>query len=350
MKRSGLSANIIDMQDFESFERNGRSAAVAPVHVFVAGELFLARRGVELLRKWLGVDCHVSHFDCQRPADSGGDVVTAVFGCLYNATFLASKRLVVVENAHGLLRDESARLTEFAAKPPRGAYLCLVVASESRRLSILVKPPKGFRVVDCEPPQRAGDLRPWLDRWTRQFAANRGKKISDRAVQLLLERTTGDLGNIFAQVEKLVNFIGPRDIISPADVEKLVSDESEHTVFQLGNAALAGKTGVALSLMRSLIAAGETPEHVLGGLVWQLHAIRKSFDLLKRPRDSVRRESRDDDRYSRQAASLSRRRLGRAFAAACEADRAIKTGTMEPEIALELLAVNLSRILGGVGG
>jgi DNA polymerase-3 subunit delta len=342
------------MQNFEAFERGLQSMVRPPVLVFVGSELFLARRGVSLLAKKMGGDCHVSYFDCLRPGDGGTDAGAAVFGCLYNATFLGGTRLAVVENAHGLLRDEAARLTEFAARPPRGAYLCVAATGESRRLAFVAKSPRGVVVVNCDPPPRAAELRPWLEYWARRAAAEQGKKISDRALRLLLERTTGNLGDIFAQIQKISTYIGSREIISPADIEKLVTDESERTAFQLGNAALAGKTGAALGFMRLLIAAGAPAEHVLGGLVWQLHAIRKSFDALKRPRDSVRSDlqgagTRDSDRYARQVAGLSRARLGQAFAAAYEADRAIKTGTMEPETALELLTVNLARALGGAG-
>ncbi|MDQ7780199.1 MAG: DNA polymerase III subunit delta [Planctomycetota bacterium] len=335
------------MMEYGEFERSYRSAAGAqPVaYAFIGNQFFLARRGVALVLQRLGADCCVTNQDCTRPPEDGTPIAAAVFGALYNATFLAGTRAVVVDNAQDLLKNEAARLGAFAAKPPRGACLCLIAPREAARLSAVSKPAKGWVVVDCSSPDRVGEAGRWFEHWVKLLLAERGKKMSDQALRLFLARSSGDLGDAAAQLDKLCMYVGPRGILSPSDIDKLVVDDSRHTAFQIGNAVLEGKPGLALELVRALFDSGKRPEDVLGALVWQLHALRKAA-----AEDETGRRKNGGgsypDRYARLARNIPDSRLNAAFQAAYEADRDVKTGTMQPETAFDLLAVRLARALG----
>ncbi len=170
--------------------------------------------------------------------------------------------------------------------------------------------------------------------WLRARSRRMKLEVSDEALELLAERTEGNLLAASQELEKL-RLLAPGGRANAETVLESVADSARFDVFQLGEAALAGDAPRALRILAGLRAEGVEPTLALWSLtkairdIWGATASPGGF----RPRG-----------WQRQAAALDKgvQRAPRLpFAAlalrAARADRMVKgrlTGNAWDEIAL----------------
>jgi DNA polymerase III subunit delta len=166
-------------------------------------------------------------------------------------------------------------------------------------------------------PVDAGRLVGWLRVRTRQL----GLEANDAALELLAERTEGNLLAAHQELGKLALLAGGQPV-TPETVLMSVADSARFDVFQLSEAVLAGTAGRALRVLAGLRAEGTEPTLVLWALTKALH---DAWNALAGPAGAAARG------WGRQGAALeqARRRAPRmAFtdltARATRADRVIK--------------------------
>ena len=166
-------------------------------------------------------------------------------------------------------------------------------------------------------PVDAGRLIGWLRMRARQL----GIEADEAALELLAERTEGNLLAAHQELGKLALLAGGKPVTSET-VLMSVADSARFDVFQLSEAVLAGTAGRALRVLAGLRAEGTEPTLVLWALTKALH---DAWNALAAPGGGGARS------WGRQGAALeqARRRAPRmAFtdltARATRADRVIK--------------------------
>jgi DNA polymerase-3 subunit delta len=115
-------------------------------------------------------------------------------------------------------------------------------------------------------PVDTGRLVGWLRARCRQL----GLEASDEALELLAERTEGNLLAAHQELGKLA-LLAERGVVTPATVQASVADSARFDVFQLGEALLSGSAARALRVLAGLRAEGTEPTLVLWALTKALH-------------------------------------------------------------------------------
>ncbi|MDD2420649.1 MAG: DNA polymerase III subunit delta [Heliobacteriaceae bacterium] len=192
-------------------------------------------------------------------------------------------------------------------------------------------------------------LRTWAGRKARAM----GLPIDPGAMELLLQRVGNDPGRIAIELEKLYTFLGvpsPRRRVTVERVRRLVPEKPEENIFKLCEALGEQRVNDALGIARDLFQAGEHPVLLLFLLLRQVRLLLSLQDFqaqglrentwaseLNRlgiggrnlPPGVVRE-------LTRQARRFPPTELRRLYHRLAEADQAIKTGTAEAKMALEL--------------
>lgn len=106
--------------------------------------------------------------------------------------------------------------------------------------------------------------------WLRTRARQLGLEASDPALELLAERTEGNLLAARQELGKLALLAGSQTV-TPETVLTSVADSARFDVFQLSEAVLAGAPGRALRVLAGLRAEGTEPTLVLWALTKALH-------------------------------------------------------------------------------
>jgi DNA polymerase-3 subunit delta len=187
-----------------------------------------------------------------------------------------------------------------------------------------------------------------LVRWIKERARTVGTEITAGAAEQLASFVGGDLRTLANEMDKLAAYVGPGQAIDVGDVEIMVNQAGEASIFDCVDAIGQGNRSRALSSLHVLVEHGERPERILAMVSRQVRLLLQAKDMTLRGEgpDAVGRalglapyplrKVLDQQRLFEVTTleTMLRRVLG--------ADVQIKTGTQEPRLALELLVAELS--------
>lgn len=190
------------------------------------------------------------------------------FGAAMTAPFLSPRRTVVVRN---LLRAKSPKeafegVATKLVDLPETAFLILVADEESgdetvqeRHRALRKQWEKavadGFGLVmsfESDPKQLKESLKIELFRLE--------KRMSDKALETLMEMTGGSLSRAIEEIEKLSLYIGDEPEIRESDVRQVVMPSRDWNVYKLVDAILAAETTEALKQIRVLVGSQARPD------------------------------------------------------------------------------------------
>jgi DNA polymerase-3 subunit delta len=277
--------------------------------------------------------------------------------------FLSDKRMVI---ARGLLsqprsggdsspgrrprgggepRSRQDELLAYLPMLPETTHLVLVEQEEARVVPLAAARSDVVRRHFHQP--RADEL----PRWIAARASKYGGEISANAARALAESVGPDLRRLDQEIAKLAAFVDLGQTIGPAEIQELVQS-ARHDVFALHDAVAERKAGPALAAVNALLDAGGEPAELFAQVTGVIRRLLVVKELGAQGR-SVAREgptfglsssSYAQDKLRRQAARLSGVHLEQAYRVLWEADLAVKSGRLDPEVALELTVAELAGI------
>jgi DNA polymerase-3 subunit delta len=256
---------------------------------------------------------------------------------------MAPRRLVVAKGIDGVKADDLAPLAEYAKEPaPEG---CLVLVGEKVDTRF-----KAFQVL-----RKAGYLHefaPLRDRelggWITREARARKLTITSDAVSALAESAGPELARLAMALEQLALYAGDRASITLEDVEALVPETRQRSVFELTRAIGEGDVTRALRTLANMFRNREPPLRVQFMLARQLRQIWRAKEL------AAAGAGRDEiasavgvppfflDDVLTPARRMTNRTLARGFERLYQADRALKSSRVDGELLLSRLVEQLS--------
>ena len=185
-------------------------------------------------------------------------------------SLFSTLRAAVVTDLANLPADLADEVAAMAAQPIEDLALVLVHGGGVKGKALLDKLKKAkVDVVDCPPP-KAWELPQFVTAEVRRG----GSTIDAPAAQFLVEAVGHDLRALAAAVSQL---IADNDgtAISVQLVRRYFGGRSEVTSFAVADAALAGRTGVAMEQLRWALSTGVAPVLVTSALALGLRGLGK---------------------------------------------------------------------------
>jgi len=283
--------------------------------------------------------------------------------------FMGDTRLVIVENLTESNNGKTLidELPEMFGRLPDSTRLVFVEANlsadrtgdsqaEQRRkaarrqaikklVNVVEKDPRGKAVSFDLPKDRNS-----LVRWMGQRAAVHGAEIERTAAELLAERINEDLVLADAELEKLATYVNRERPIRSEDVALLTPYTPEANIFNMVDALGQRNGEQALSLLRQLLEDGDDPLRIFAMIVRQYRllllmreqldggvSVNSAGDVLGL-HNFVAKKLASQARHYRDLAQLER-----IYRLLLEIDRAMKTGQIEPGLALDQFVARLAR-------
>ncbi|MFL6064290.1 MAG: DNA polymerase III subunit delta [Friedmanniella sp.] len=192
------------------------------------------------------------------------------FAEMTSASLFAARRAAVVRDLANLPAELYDDVLDLARNPMDDLALVLVHAGGQKGKGLLDKLRAAkVQVVD------APAVKPWeLPQFVAAEARRAGAGIDPGAAQTLVDAVGHDLRSLAAAVSQLVSD-GEGGPISEAQVRRYFGGRSEVTSFAVADAALAGRTGVAMEQLRWAIATGVAPVLVTSALASGLRGLGK---------------------------------------------------------------------------
>ncbi len=265
---------------------------------------------------------------------------------------LGSARVVVLENLAPRWQKESQSWRErgvscFSSAPETTELVLLegLLPKEHplrKAVARLADDGRAEEKVLKTPDIRDGSLVRWVVERTKSL----GGDIAPDAAAVMASFVGGDLERMDRELEKLVTYAaGER--VTKAHVTLLVRDARAARIFDLMDAVSGGKRAAAICLYRRLLAEGEPPLRVLSMIARQYRILlgvkalvgrgmreREIASELGMARYPVKKALGEVHRFTYE-------RLVRSHDLILETDRAIKSGEISADVAVELLVASL---------
>jgi DNA polymerase-3 subunit delta len=251
--------------------------------------------------------------------------------------WLGERRLVIARGADGLAAKGGEPLAAYVKDPNPSTALVLLADGLLEGAHWLLRAvPSAAVVVAPAPTGRA------LATWLRGHAQSLGYELREDAARLLVELSGDDLTQLVGEVEKAALAGGPDNRrVGVAEVRAVVGEHRLRHVFDLTRALSARDTGAALTLLESLLNAGEEPLAVLGMLAREARATWQAAGALRagRPPEEIARALRRPPAAATalldRARSLSPATAARHVARCWDVERRLKLGgAPRPELSL----------------
>lgn len=241
-------------------------------------------------------------------------------------------RLIFVET--GLTADSPAD------SPAERKHKAARTQTLKKLVNIVENDPRGRVLVFDMPRDTVG--------WVVARAGRHNAAIEPAAAQQLLERTADNLVLIDSELAKLAAYAGGQRPITAGDVALLTPYTPEANVFHMVDALGQRQGETALRLLRKLLDDGDEPLRIFVLIVRQFRLLL----LFKEQVESGRSVSQAAQalkvqefvarKLSAQARQYSLELLERVYRHLLEVDLEMKTGQVDPELALEVLVARLT--------
>ena len=187
-----------------------------------------------------------------------------------------------------------------------------------------------------------------LMRWAAGILAKEGRKITTRDMELFLTKTGTDMGNIRMELEKLITYTMGQDIVTAQDIEAVCTTRTENKIFEMVRAVTEKNQRRALDFYNDLLTLKEPPMRIL-------FLLSKQFRQLCLAKKMAGEGASQNEIASRLgvpafvvrnimscARSYSIDELEQAERDFVDAEEAVKTGTLQDGLSVELLIVKYS--------
>lgn len=255
---------------------------------------------------------------------------------------LSPRQVLVVTEIDTLTDEHLTRLEEYFAAPVDFTVLVFEAEKLDRRTRATKLLEENCRLHAADSPDEGMAVAV-----AEHVAQELGLKLDRETAEDLVFVLGNDQGQLRAELQKLRAYVGGRDTVTTKDVAAVVTPARQFSVFDLADLLANQRRPEALTRLRRLLEAGETPIGIVGLLAWlyrqllQAQALPrdtpawKAAQVLRAPRSKV-------DALLRQARRFSPEELQRAFAALLDADVTLKSSPPNPAAVLDLLLVRLT--------
>jgi DNA polymerase-3 subunit delta len=259
----------------EKITQSLKNDGLMPLYVISGDEPLLIQEACDTIRQ----QCRKNGFEERVVFDVDGKFAWSAFLEETNSLSLFSQRKIIE------LRFKAGKLVKEAAQA-----LDNYIANTSPDTVVIIQSPKLERTESAKKWFKEADkvgaiVTIWpIDRekfpqWIVNRARKENLKISAEALELLVDKTEGNLLAATQEIQKMA-LIADANEITPELVLSSVAESAKYEVFDLVNVMLQRDTVKALHILSNLLAEGVQPTIILWALSRQ---IRQLYDAINSP-------------------------------------------------------------------
>ena len=256
--------------------------------------------------------------------------------------FFADKRLIILENSV-LCKGGGEQLADYLAAPSETTYFLLVETEVDKRSKLF----KAIQAKGCAVEFAVQD-EGTLKRWVLSMMKRENKKISESALNFLLQKTGTEMENIHKETEKLFCYCLDKEVITEGDIEEICTKRISSHIFDMVNAIADKQQKKALELYYDLLALKEPPMRILFLIARQYNVLLQVKELAgkgfpsKKIGEKIGLPGFVAGKYVTQASRFKIEDIRKALEDCVSTEEAIKTGRINDTMSVELLIVQYS--------
>ncbi len=266
--------------------------------------------------------------------------------------FLSEKKAVVLTNASFLSAikiqkplDHNLSVLENYVKNPNPSTVLIVQAPYDRldrRQNLTKTILDHMELIECNPETNEDIFQQIKDQLSRHDL-----KIDANSLQVFVSRVGGDRGNMFHELDKLIDYAQGKDQVTADMIKEVVYRNPEDHVYQLVNAIINDDRQMLIHIFNDLLEANIDPVWILKTIATKVQEILYTKELLRleyKFEDIMKYFSANKGRtyfIIKNANSVSNQRMEDLLAKLEKLDSDIKTGKIYKQIGLELFIMRM---------
>lgn len=256
--------------------------------------------------------------------------------------FFFERRLVIIENSD--LFKSANNFGDYVKRMPETTHIVFVEKEIDKR-NKLYKIVKEKGTIS----EMNGMNEKNLILWMVSILNHNNKKATQNTLLYLLNKVGADMDLLVQELEKLICYVGEKEVIETYDMDAICTNQITGKIFQMIEAIGLKKQVQALQLYRDLLTLREKPMSILYlitrhfNLLWQIKELEKegypTSDISQKtkvPPFAVKK-------YISQANSFTTQALKNMIGVCIETEEQVKTGRMSDQMGVELLIVSFSQ-------
>jgi DNA polymerase-3 subunit delta len=292
----------------------------AAVYVLSSDEPLLVNRAIAALRD-ASVEPAVRAFNYDV-IEGKGATAARVLAAAQTMPMMARRRMVLLREAPAMAAAELALLAPYLDSPNPTTVLVVTATKIDRRIKFYAVAKKKKCLHELSAPRRVGG-------WIRDELGARGIKMSADAQRRLADVVGNDLARLSLSIDQLALYAGDR-AVQVDDVDDLVAQTRERTVFELTDAIGAGDAARAYAAVAALCDQRQSTIGVVMMMARHMRQLALCKQVLADTTSTSEIARRVGvppfvaDKLADQARRYSGRSLAKAIGKLSEADRTLK--------------------------
>lgn len=255
----------------------------------------------------------------------------------------ADRRLVIIKNVHEASADQLDGLQSYIEDPVPETVLLLTAEKIDARRKIYQVLKKTGTAIEFKKIYENQ-----LPTFVRDLAKTLNVTLTGEGLKLFCKRVGTNLIEVQGELEKLVGYLGDRDLADENDVAAIVSDTRIESVFDLTDALGQGDISTALKLLDRLLSEGQAPLMVLAMMTRHFRQMWKIKELTaqKVPQNEFPKRVGVSPYFLKgllqQASRFSNQHYRQVFDQFLITDLALKSSGGDPKMFLEKLVLEIA--------
>ena len=310
-----------------------RKAAPHPIVFVSGGEEYLAGRAIRSIREQL----RAQDQSLEIHEIDAADYSTGTLLNITSPSLFAEPRLVIIRGLEKCSDDLITDGINYVSAPTDDTTLILRHNGSSVRGKKLVE---AIRESQFAVEIACADIKKDSDRqaFVQGEFAHAQRKITPGAVRALLDAFADDTAELAAAINQLL--LDSAETISEELVDRYYGGRVETNAFKVADAALAGRAGEAMALLRHALATGADPVPLVAAISMKIRQMAKIYGNRSASAATLGMAPWQLDRARKDLTGWSDDGLAAAIQAMATADAAAKGAERDPVYSLEKL-VNL---------
>lgn len=265
--------------------------------------------------------------------------------------FMSERRLMIIKDS-GFLKsgkkEESTKLAAYIDNLPSSVCIVLMESEIDKRMGLYKKINKNHVAIEFKVPSD----RELLD-WAKREMIKYNIKMSQDVAQYFIRIVPAGMESIINEIQKLAAY-KINGNITKEEIDSLCAKSLDVRIFELVKLVGNKDTKGALEIYSNLLQMKESPIGILAMIARQFRMILKIKYMRQQRHDNQSIANRTGYRSFMITECMSQiqhftfEQLENAIKECLEADENIKTGVMNPELAVELLIIKYSSKKGQV--
>lgn len=312
--------------------------ALAPIVLIKGKEGLLIDRALDRLRAL----AHEADPQLERTDLAAASYQAGQLDVLTSPSLFGESRMVIISDLETMSDALAEDLLAYIQAPQDDVWLFLIHPggnARGKKVTDAIAKAK-FPVIPADEIKSDRDK---LDLVKADVRAAR-RRMEPEAMQAVVDALGSDLRAMAAAVAQLLTDI--EGTITLADVNRYYAGRVEATGFDIADAAIAGNTARALTLLRHAFATGVEPPALVAALAMKIRAIAKVSVLGSANPGQLKMAPWQIEKARREARGWNDRSLAGAIQVLAVADEETKGLSRDPERAVEKAVITMCRLRG----